>query len=636
MIDISLAEEFLRTLDPSTDRFEFRTFSDREDGPGSKATAFKFSGTLREHANQLAQLNRAGAGVFVVVNSGGQKAAEIDRVRAVFVDLDGAPIEPVLGAKLPPHIVVETSPQRFHAYWRVTGLAVHEFSGVQRELAALFGGDASVCDLPRVMRLPGFIHQKADPWFVRTVVSEGGESYPANYFRRHAELDGQQFAISGVRWISDDTEADLRSALTAINSDDYSTWVKIGLHLKELGSRGQALWLEWSSKSEKFNESEALEKWTRLGTSKTSYEAVFADAQAKGWKNPKAAGTQRNLDPKIADRRIIRFTRYGELDPRPISWVIKGWLAKDAITALVAQPGVGKTFLALDWAASVAAGVEWHGCRVEQGSVFYLAGEGNFGLTNRLRAWELEHDVSLRDASLFLSDCLPGLCDESAVRTVVAEVRSLVEMYGMPELIVVDTLARAFGGENENDTAAMNRFIAALDVIRHEFACSVVVVHHTGHDPRKTGRGSSAFVGAVDGSVYLEKTPLGIELSSVKEKDWPKPRSQTFSLRQVDLDVQDEDGNKETSAVLIQLPDVLGIDSREKDRYAKQRQKEEVLTLYREGTTTASISERTGIPVSTIQSWINKAGISRSPGKPRGAKGRESPQFPHPPVTGPL
>lgn len=124
-------------------------------------------GELCDQAEKLETLNQRGAGVFVMVNSGdlkGRTAKNVQRVRAAFVDLDGAPIEPVLEAPLQPHIVVESSPGRFHAYWLTDGISNQEFRAVQEMLARRFDGDPVVKDLARVMRLPGFLHQKEEPY----------------------------------------------------------------------------------------------------------------------------------------------------------------------------------------------------------------------------------------------------------------------------------------------------------------------------------------------------------------------------------------------------------------------------------------------------------------------------------------
>ena len=180
--DLATADRFLNALDPRG-VFTFQTFSDRkEDKKGSfDPNAHVFHGTLAEHGPRLVELNQRGVGIFVMVNEGdgqvhdGYKTcrtkANVIAIRALFVDLDGAPLEPVLEA-LPPDIVVESSPGKWHGYWLVDGLPLEEFERRQKQLAAKFGGDPSVHDLPRVMRVPGFFHFKGEPFMSRLVGPE--------------------------------------------------------------------------------------------------------------------------------------------------------------------------------------------------------------------------------------------------------------------------------------------------------------------------------------------------------------------------------------------------------------------------------------------------------------------------------
>lgn len=169
------ADTFLHALGGC---FTFQTFDDS--GQGRRTLNRILHGTLAEHAATLASLNAKGAGVFVMVGEGdgkGRKAANVRRVRAYFVDLDGAPIAPVQSAPLPPHVVIESSPGRWHAYWWIEGAPLDAFKGVQRALAERFAADAKVCDLPRVMRLPGFLHRKRAPYPVRIADLRDGPRY---------------------------------------------------------------------------------------------------------------------------------------------------------------------------------------------------------------------------------------------------------------------------------------------------------------------------------------------------------------------------------------------------------------------------------------------------------------------------
>jgi RepB DNA-primase from phage plasmid len=172
MVDLACAARFLSLLD-DTGVFTFQTFADAE-GQSVATRPRVLHGSLDEHAAQLTDLNDSGAGVFVMVNAGDGVAkagartcrtvANVQRVRAVFVDLDGAPIAPVLASALPPDWVVQSSLGRWHAYWRVNDCPLERFEAVQAALATRFDGDTKVKDLPRVMRVPGFFHRKADPF----------------------------------------------------------------------------------------------------------------------------------------------------------------------------------------------------------------------------------------------------------------------------------------------------------------------------------------------------------------------------------------------------------------------------------------------------------------------------------------
>ncbi|MEX0624566.1 DUF3987 domain-containing protein [Saccharospirillum sp.] len=166
--NLEAAQAFLAFLDPTEQRITFQTFDDSQ--AKRQSLARTLHGTLEQHSDTLAKLNLQGAGVFVTANETdlqGRKAANINKVRAVFADTDGAPLEPIEACTLAPSGLVTTSPGKWHAYWLVEGeFPPDQFKPVQQAIAARFGTDPTVCDLPRVMRLPGFYHRKADPYLV--------------------------------------------------------------------------------------------------------------------------------------------------------------------------------------------------------------------------------------------------------------------------------------------------------------------------------------------------------------------------------------------------------------------------------------------------------------------------------------
>jgi hypothetical protein len=197
------AERFLAALDPSPDaRWCFQTFTDDKQKRKARAEENKVRkkqgkpplkdplaawryGTLAEHADWLVKQNARGAGIYVTVNEtdgNGRKETNIKRIRAPFVDLDGSPIEPVNNAEAKPHIVVESSPGRFHAYWSFIGrIPLKVFEPLQKGLATRFKGDPAVHDLPRVMRMPGFIwHKEGEPFLSHIIALNGSELHHAS------------------------------------------------------------------------------------------------------------------------------------------------------------------------------------------------------------------------------------------------------------------------------------------------------------------------------------------------------------------------------------------------------------------------------------------------------------------------
>ena len=138
-------------------------------GLPSISKTWHFHESVRDALPQLTMENAAGAAIFVTINETdgtGRKVENIKRVRAIFVDLDGAPLEPVQAARYQPHLIVNTSPGKYHAYWRVKDIKLDDFKPLQQALAREFNGDPSVCDVGRVMRVPGFYHHKAEPALV--------------------------------------------------------------------------------------------------------------------------------------------------------------------------------------------------------------------------------------------------------------------------------------------------------------------------------------------------------------------------------------------------------------------------------------------------------------------------------------
>jgi len=173
--DLDEAKRYLAALDPCASSFCFQTFDDRG---RNRALARTLHGSLDELAPTLIRLNLLGAGVFVAPNEielgKPRKIEHVTRVRSLFADADDPAALPKVEAAIArfglfPSLTVESSRDKRHYYWRVDDCPLGRFVAAQKALAAALGTDPAVCDLPRVMRVPGFLHMKREPFLVQVV-----------------------------------------------------------------------------------------------------------------------------------------------------------------------------------------------------------------------------------------------------------------------------------------------------------------------------------------------------------------------------------------------------------------------------------------------------------------------------------
>jgi hypothetical protein len=156
------AEQFLDLLAEGS-KFWFQTACEAKDQPRRGGQAM--NGTLESCWDRLVELNMGGSAVWVQINDGtSRKAADVTAIRAYFVDIDTGDGSLLLNAAIPADIVVESSPGKYHGYWLTGNAPLEQFRARQRALAEALGGDLAVSDLSRVMRLPGFFHQKSAPF----------------------------------------------------------------------------------------------------------------------------------------------------------------------------------------------------------------------------------------------------------------------------------------------------------------------------------------------------------------------------------------------------------------------------------------------------------------------------------------
>jgi hypothetical protein len=513
-VDQNEAARFLARLDPEAESFTFQTFDDVEvmvDGKLKKRQNKRLTrvlhGTLADHAAELSRLNARGAGIYVTMNETdlkGRTADNIVRVRAVFVDLDGAPLEPVLANGRTPHIVTDTSPGRWHAYWRVADMSLDQFGPVQEALAAKFNSDPSVQDLPRVVRLPGFMHRKGEPFLVEIKSTSDHAPYSTADFPQTKPVDDNAIpdlirnAQGSGRGLADPhapaTLDDVKRALKHIPAEDYRIWFKVGAALRhEFGEAARPAFHEWSRTSKKYDKKLCEAEWAKVAPyDKYNSGTIFyyADELATGWRDKKPE--PKGDEPKTDSGAGFPVTPYVPRDPRlipPRQWLYHPYYVKQYASVTVGQSGVSKSLFQIAEALAMVSGKPLLNIK-PQGKlrVWYWNGEDPPDELERRFAAAMKHyGLTAEDIGdrLFFSsgDEIPmvivnGTRFGAIVAEPVVEKVTATIIENQLDVLWIDPFVSCHT-VGENDNSGIDTVAKQWGGIAKQTNCSIMLVHHS-------------------------------------------------------------------------------------------------------------------------------------------------------------
>lgn len=244
--------------------------------------------------------------------------------------------------------------------------------------------------------------------------------------------------------------------------------------------------------------------------------------------------------------RILNEDQINDLSPP--TYCIDKLVTERGFTLIWGKQASYKSFMALDMSMHLAYGQPYHGRETLPKTILYIAGEGVGGFKKRLAAWRKHWNVKGFSGTFYMLESGVNLVSQDAVNQLLADIAESGIKFDM---LVVDTVARAMVGGEENDASGMGLFIQACDQIRHRLGCGLIAVHHSGKNSENGPRGSSSLSAAVDTEFFLDRiegTQL-VTVSCKKQKDDEENEPFRFVAKKVDLSHLGISG--ETSLVLI-------------------------------------------------------------------------------------
>lgn len=327
---------------------------------------------------------------------------------------------------------------------------------------------------------------------------------------------------------------------------------------------------------------------------------------------------------------MIKLETVADIMTKPSpSWLVRDWLPlpvpeDESLCLLYGPSGKGKSFVALDLALSVAAGLPWvDEYPVQQGAVLYIAAEGTGGLKRRIAAWREHHPkADVRDALFVLQpvdiyddderqDLLDTLEEMLDGGEYLHAEDGLVALTKPLRLVVIDTVARMYRGDDENDNAQMGEFINAVQTFSRKYGAVVLLVHHSSKGDISNERGGGALRGAMTACFLCTGTKRDgklreVKLTTNKQKDADEVsvelRMEEHNLETLDYD---DRGRVRTGGA---LSFISAGDVEEPEEEARPLSKEETIleTLRPEKLPLVSLMEKVNVSKSTLIRLLKK------------------------------
>ena len=264
-------------------------------------------------------------------------------------------------------------------------------------------------------------------------------------------------------------------------------------------------------------------------------------------------GQRRSGDDNVHDfphekhrKEFVLFDELSETSNK--EWLVHGLLGAGEASASYGKPGAAKSVLAEDMGLHIAAGWPWHGRKVKQGAVVYIALERRKLVERRSIAFRLRHN--LKTAPFAIVGGVNDLRDRHTVDHLVQIIRDVEIATSQPVvLVIIDTLSRALCGGDENSPKDMGSIVNATSVLQASTQAHVHWVHHTPLDGSDRMRGHTALLGAMDTTILVAKNGILRTATVVKANNSEEDEQIAFTLESVTIG-RNLDGDVTTAPVV--------------------------------------------------------------------------------------
>lgn len=488
---------------------------------------------LRDLTDHATEMNRHGLNCYVVINPvrasvRGRSATDDDIIGARFFWADGDDeiaahtIKEFTGPKYGMCVMTGRIPSpRPHIYWKAEEWVYNmpAWTGIQKSISRTLNTDKTVVNPSRVMRLAGTVNwpnekkaamgRVAEVTTLRTEYEDDRDPVSfdqmAHAFPPVIGSLSQQAQSAGVFHVDTGPQAMDREAarIKALSGDQWhaevirlvASYVSRGLQDHEIHALTEPLTLSGYTVDQTRAEVQtAIDGARRKGfapAQSAQFTPNFDHAPA-----PSSSGVVPTATPWVL-QSAADFTA----DFVSPEYIIDGIIRRGCLYTMTAPTGSGKTAVMLYASAAISMGMNFGDAEVEHGDVIFLAGENPDDVRARVIATLEFYGINPSECRLhFIPGTFSIRADMERLREAAANLPNLL-------LVVVDTFAAYFDGDDENSNAQALDFARIIrKVTQFPGKPAVVMPAHPVKNAARdnlTPKGGSSLLNEVDGNLTL-------------------------------------------------------------------------------------------------------------------------------------